>query len=146
MFYYSTRLGWTSAHGILLYASCTLGCFHYVHQVVQVYISWLSPSVPVPRWQLVGFERVSVKQSQRVNLSFTITGSQMAVWVDEQRGFVVESGECQAISHVMHRFLCVVQCSHFCAWYNDMDHSPQAFSVKNFDSLPFTTGFAAVKV
>ena len=68
-------------------------CLLISHQVVQVYISWPQLDVTLPRWQLVGFNRTSVKQKQKATVSFEIAASQMAVWIDSDKGFVIESGK-----------------------------------------------------
>ncbi|ESO99214.1 hypothetical protein LOTGIDRAFT_239741 [Lottia gigantea] len=60
-------------------------------EVVQVYIGWKSPSVPTPKIQLVNFTRVTVPQGSGLNLNFTITPQNMAVYTDD-KGWVVEEG------------------------------------------------------
>jgi len=61
-------------------------------QVVQVYMSWVKSIVPVPRWTLVGFQRVTLSLSSPHQLSFTITARQMTVWIDSAARFSVETG------------------------------------------------------
>jgi len=61
-------------------------------QVVQVYMSWLKCSVAVPRWTLVGFQRVTLSLDSPQQLNFTIVSAQMAVWLDDAARFSVESG------------------------------------------------------
>ncbi|XP_065845653.1 uncharacterized protein [Oscarella lobularis] len=52
-------------------------------EVVQVYIHWANESIPAPRMQLVGFERVSIGSEGRKEVNFTVTPQQMAVWTTE---------------------------------------------------------------
>nr|XP_060640561.1 thermostable beta-glucosidase B-like [Anolis sagrei ordinatus] len=52
-------------------------------EVVQLYLRWGKASVPVPRWQLVGFQRVLVPQGQAVKVPFLLSFSQRAVWAGE---------------------------------------------------------------
>lgn len=61
-------------------------------QVVQVYLSWSKSAVPVPRWTLVGFERVTVPVNNSVEVNFVVTAEQMAVWMDDKTGYVVQAG------------------------------------------------------
>jgi len=63
-----------------------------VFQVVQVYMSWVKSIVTVPRWTLVGFQRVTLSVNAPHQLSFTITARQMAVWIDDDARFSVETG------------------------------------------------------
>lgn len=49
-------------------------------QVVQLYLRWEQPSVPVPRWQLVAFRRVAVPAGRATKLSFEVLVAQRAVW------------------------------------------------------------------
>jgi len=68
-----------------------------VCQVVQVYLSWVNSPVPVPRWTLVGFQRVTVPLNLSQRLSFTVTAREMAVWVSDEKGFAVQTGVLQFI-------------------------------------------------
>ncbi|EMP34884.1 Putative beta-D-xylosidase 5 [Chelonia mydas] len=52
-------------------------------EVVQLYLRWAQPSVPVPRWQLVGFRRVPVAAGQAAKLLFLVTYAQRAVWAEQ---------------------------------------------------------------
>nr|XP_008119646.1 PREDICTED: probable beta-D-xylosidase 2 [Anolis carolinensis] len=52
-------------------------------EVVQLYLRWGRASVPVPRWQLVGFRRVLIPQGQSVKVSFLLSFDQRAVWAGE---------------------------------------------------------------
>ncbi|XP_027299621.1 uncharacterized protein [Anas platyrhynchos] len=49
-------------------------------EVVQLYLRWEQPSVPVPRWQLVAFRRVAVPAGRATKLSFEVLAAQRAVW------------------------------------------------------------------
>jgi len=71
-----------------------------------VYLSWVISAVPVPRWTLVGFQRVTLPLNTPQQLTLTVTARQMAVWIDDATGFAVETG--------MHQFLSVLQ-PLFCA-------------------------------
>ena len=70
----------------------SLFCIYFPVQVVQVYMSWSNVSVPVPKLQLVGFQRVSLNNGNTVKCVFTITAKQMAIWVDDNKGFDVPLG------------------------------------------------------
>ncbi|OCT92076.1 probable beta-D-xylosidase 5 [Xenopus laevis] len=65
-------------------------------EVVQVYMSWSDASVPVPGWQLVGTERVTVPATDSVKVSFSVLPKQRAVWTDlwmlEPGGFHIYVG------------------------------------------------------
>ncbi len=65
-------------------------------EVVQVYMSWMSASVPVPKQTLVGFDRVSTKAGEVKKLQFTLSSQQMSVWHDG-KGFIIEPGMCQEL-------------------------------------------------
>ncbi|KAM7138734.1 uncharacterized protein RBU57_016486 isoform 2-T2 [Macrochelys suwanniensis] len=52
-------------------------------EVVQLYLRWAQPSVPVPRWQLVGFRRVPVAAGRAAKLLFLVTHVQRAVWAEQ---------------------------------------------------------------
>uniref|UniRef100_A0ABM5ES04 Fibronectin type III-like domain-containing protein n=1 Tax=Pogona vitticeps TaxID=103695 RepID=A0ABM5ES04_9SAUR len=54
-------------------------------EVVQLYLRWGEASVPVPRWQLVGFRRVLVPQGQVTKVPFLLSFHQRAVWAGEWR-------------------------------------------------------------
>ncbi|XP_046572488.1 beta-D-xylosidase 1-like isoform X1 [Haliotis rubra] len=60
-------------------------------EVVQVYISWDNASVPVPRRQLVAFERVTIAANAFQVVNVTVSAESMAVWVDNS-GWVIEPG------------------------------------------------------
>ncbi|XP_015264217.1 PREDICTED: beta-xylosidase/alpha-L-arabinofuranosidase 2-like [Gekko japonicus] len=52
-------------------------------EVVQLYLRWGNASVPVPRWQLVGFRRVAVPMGHAVKVPFQLTYQQRAVWLGQ---------------------------------------------------------------
>ncbi|XP_064381325.1 uncharacterized protein LOC112985776 [Dromaius novaehollandiae] len=58
-------------------------------EVVQLYLRWEQPSVPVPRWQLVAFRRVALPAGRAAKLLFGVTAAQRAVWA---RPWRVEPG------------------------------------------------------
>ncbi|XP_046584394.1 probable beta-D-xylosidase 2 isoform X1 [Haliotis rubra] len=62
-------------------------------EVVQLYISWESPTVTVPRLQLVGFLRTSVPAKGQVNVNMTISHENLAVWADDTTGWAVQPGK-----------------------------------------------------
>ena len=62
-------------------------------QVVQVYMSWENATVPVPQRTLVAFDRIHVAAGQTGHMTSTILAHQMAVWKNDQEGFVVEPGK-----------------------------------------------------
>ena len=52
-------------------------------QVVQVYLSWPTPSpFPVPRLQLVSFTRLTLRRGDQKLVNLVVTAEQMAVWGD----------------------------------------------------------------
>lgn len=53
-------------------------------------MSWLTASVPVPRWQLVGIQRVTIPVGTSVKVSFDVLPRQRAVWSDK---WILEPGE-----------------------------------------------------
>ncbi|XP_062996259.1 uncharacterized protein LOC134408101 [Elgaria multicarinata webbii] len=52
-------------------------------EVVQLYLRWGGASVPVPRWQLVGFRRVTVPMGDTTKVAFQLPFRQRAVWAGE---------------------------------------------------------------
>ncbi|KAM9116612.1 uncharacterized protein ACDP82_017913 [Pangshura tecta] len=52
-------------------------------EVVQLYLRWAQPSVPVPRWQLVGFRRVPIAAGRAAKLLFLVTYGQRAIWAEQ---------------------------------------------------------------
>ncbi len=61
-------------------------------EVVQLYVTDVAASVPVPVRSLQGISRVSLKPGERRRVSFTLAPSQMSV-IDDQGRRVVEPGE-----------------------------------------------------
>lgn len=58
-------------------------------QVVQLYLRWGNASIPVPRWQLVGFHQVAVPVGHAVKVPFQLSYQQRAVWSGQ---WLVEPG------------------------------------------------------
>ncbi|XP_070805536.1 uncharacterized protein [Pituophis catenifer annectens] len=52
-------------------------------EVVQLYLRWGQASVPMPRWQLVGFRRLPIRQGQAAKVAFLLPFSQRAVWAGQ---------------------------------------------------------------
>jgi beta-glucosidase len=61
-------------------------------EVVQLYVSDLVASVPVPRLHLEGFQRVHVLPGQTVEVVFSLGAEQLAAYDDEGRA-MIEPGE-----------------------------------------------------
>lgn len=61
-------------------------------EVVQLYISDLSSSVPAPIRSLAGIERIFLRAAERRNIRFTLGGAQMSI-INVQGKRVVEPGE-----------------------------------------------------
>jgi beta-glucosidase len=61
-------------------------------EVVQLYISDIAASVPVPIRSLAGIKRVSLKPNEKQTITFTIKPEQMSV-IDNDGKRVVEPGE-----------------------------------------------------
>ncbi|XP_075709407.1 uncharacterized protein LOC142742989 isoform X2 [Rhinoderma darwinii] len=59
-------------------------------EVIQVYMSWSNASVPVPRWQLVGVQRVTIPLRGSVKVSLSVLPRQRAVWTDH---WILEPGK-----------------------------------------------------
>ncbi|KAG9492848.1 hypothetical protein GDO78_001032 [Eleutherodactylus coqui] len=59
-------------------------------EVIQVYMSWSNASVPVPRWQLVGVQRVTIPPSGSVKVSLSVLPRQRAVWTNH---WILEPGK-----------------------------------------------------
>ncbi|XP_073418876.1 uncharacterized protein [Dendrobates tinctorius] len=51
-------------------------------EVIQVYMSWSNASVPVPHWQLVGVQRVTIPQNGSVKFSWSVLPRQRAIWTN----------------------------------------------------------------
>jgi len=63
-------------------------------EVIQLYVSNLTASVPTPIRQLAGFERVHLEPGQKETVAFTVTSHQLSV-IDDEGQRVVEPGEFQ---------------------------------------------------
>lgn len=61
-------------------------------EVVQLYVSDLAASVPVPRRHLAGFQRLHLSPGQAKTVTFTLTRDQLACYDEDGRAFV-EPGE-----------------------------------------------------
>ncbi|KAK7108548.1 uncharacterized protein [Littorina saxatilis] len=59
-------------------------------EVVQVYIRWRDASLPAPKIQLAGFQRVTLSSGQMTVLSFEVEARTMAVWIND--GWFVKPG------------------------------------------------------
>jgi len=55
-------------------------------------MSWVKSPVTVPHWTLVGFDRKTLTVNSSLQLQFTVTAEQMAVWLDDKTGFTVVPG------------------------------------------------------
>ncbi|HEX6046839.1 MAG TPA: glycoside hydrolase family 3 C-terminal domain-containing protein [Pyrinomonadaceae bacterium] len=61
-------------------------------EVVQLYLTDVAASAPVPIRTLVGFDRITLKPGEKQTVTFTITPRQMSL-IDEQGKRVIEPGE-----------------------------------------------------
>ncbi|HKS43364.1 MAG TPA: glycoside hydrolase family 3 C-terminal domain-containing protein [Blastocatellia bacterium] len=61
-------------------------------EVVQLYVTDVAASVPVPIRTLAGIKRISLKPGERQNISFTLTPKQMSI-IDDAGRRVIEPGE-----------------------------------------------------
>ncbi|HEX7334355.1 MAG TPA: glycoside hydrolase family 3 C-terminal domain-containing protein [Pyrinomonadaceae bacterium] len=61
-------------------------------EVVQLYLTDVAASVPVPIRTLVGFDRISLKAGQKQTVTFTITSQQMSL-IDDHGKRIIEPGE-----------------------------------------------------
>jgi beta-glucosidase len=61
-------------------------------EIVQLYLRDFEASVRVPKWQLAGIKRVSLKSGETCDLHFTITARQMAL-IDEEGNCILEPGK-----------------------------------------------------
>ncbi|XP_072276006.1 uncharacterized protein [Pyxicephalus adspersus] len=59
-------------------------------EVVQVYMSWWTASVPVPKWQLVAFQRVTIQSGSSMKVFMKVLPKQRAVWSEN---WIIEPGE-----------------------------------------------------
>ncbi len=62
------------------------------NEVVQLYLTDVAASAPVPIRTLVGFDRISLRPGEKRNVTFTITPRQMSL-IDERGKRVIEPGE-----------------------------------------------------
>ncbi len=64
-------------------------------QVTQCYISWPSRQWPsTPKLQLVGFQRLTVKAQESVQVAFDLKQEQLQLWDADLHRFVVHPGWC----------------------------------------------------
>ena len=63
-------------------------------EVVQLYLTDLEASVPVPRWRLEGFRRIHLRPGEEQVVEFTLTPRQLAL-IDEAGAAVLEPGTFQ---------------------------------------------------
>lgn len=56
-------------------------------------MSWPESSVPLPKIQLVGFERLFFDAGASMCTFFTVRAEQMAVWISDEIGFGFIPGE-----------------------------------------------------
>jgi beta-glucosidase len=63
-------------------------------EVVQLYLTDLAASAPVPIRTLVGFDRITLRRGEKQTVTFTITPRQMSL-IDERGKRVIEPGEFQ---------------------------------------------------
>jgi beta-glucosidase len=61
-------------------------------EVVQLYLTDVAASAPVPIKTLVGFERISLQPREKRTVTFTITPRQMSL-IDNNEKRVIEPGE-----------------------------------------------------
>jgi beta-glucosidase len=70
-------------------------------EVVQIYLRDIESSVRAPRWQLVAFERRSLKPGKSRKFSFTLRPEQFQLYDEDGRGFIepgifeIAAGNCQ---------------------------------------------------
>ena len=63
-------------------------------EVVQLYVSDVKASVPVPRRHLEGFRRIHLNPGQKKTVTFTLADNQLACYDDAGKPFI-EPGEFQ---------------------------------------------------
>jgi beta-glucosidase len=61
-------------------------------EVVQLYLTDVAASVPVPIRTLIGFDRISLRPREKRSVTFTITPRQMSL-IDDDGKRVIEPGE-----------------------------------------------------
>jgi beta-glucosidase len=69
-------------------------------EVVQLYLTDVAASVPVPIRTLVGFDRISLRRGEKRSVMFTITPQQMSL-IDNDGKRVIEPGEFQISTSVL---------------------------------------------
>ena len=57
-----------------------------------MYIKWKNATIPVPQLQLSGLERRTIPARSTAAFNFTLTPDLLAVWLNDDLGFVVEPG------------------------------------------------------
>jgi beta-glucosidase len=62
-------------------------------EVVQLYVSDVAASVPMPLQQLRGFRRVHIERSQTQPVSFPVAVAELGFWDEARHGWVIEPGE-----------------------------------------------------
>lgn len=62
-------------------------------EVVQLYVSDISSSVPRPIKELKGFKKINLKQGETQTVSFELSKKAFAFWSIEKHDWIVESGE-----------------------------------------------------
>ncbi len=68
-------------------------CCSHTFQVVQLYLEWVEPPLPVPRLQLAGYHRLHLQTGTDAAVEFVIHSQQMAIWVDKATGYKVFPGK-----------------------------------------------------
>ncbi len=63
-------------------------------EVVQLYLKDIEASVPVPRWQLAGFQRIYLEPGASRELTFHLTPRQLSL-IDDEEQRVIEQGSFQ---------------------------------------------------
>ncbi len=63
-------------------------------EVVQLYLSHLQTSVPLPRWELKAFTRIGLAPGEKHEVSFTLAPRQMAV-INNRGRCILEPGSCR---------------------------------------------------
>jgi beta-glucosidase len=61
-------------------------------EVVQLYLTDVAASVPVPIRSLIGFDRISLRAGEKRSVTFTITPRQMSL-IDDSGKRIIEPGE-----------------------------------------------------
>ena len=61
--------------------------------MVQLYLAWTAATVSIPRWTLVGFNRITVPLYVPQRQRFVITAKQMSVWLNDTVGYYIPPGD-----------------------------------------------------